>query len=260
MSLLKDAIETLFGYGKQSVKPTVLEIPNTPGKRILITPAGEKEIDIPRSKRQMQLETLQSFVDACKTYRDGPNSSIWVTPERITMVVDENTDHTDSVVMELQYSQSAQILFDADLRKGAKLTQRQFVTLLRNELFGQVPGSLLEKISKIEASSGSKTTSEASHGRDKGTREYQAEIVGSAELPEQFRVSFPLFGNVRTEKSEVECSLSVDPNTLEFTIRPLPEEMTIASQKAIMDLQDQIAKFFTDDPSAVPVFLGKLQE
>lgn len=257
--MLADFVKSLVGLAEKARTPQLLEIPNSPEKRLLFYGDMREEIEIPLPTRKHKVSTLDSFLEAVSHYHDEalktadktPALVIWIGEQTITALLDDDT-RRDQITLPLLPSE----VFTAVQTLGEPMQQRQLVNLLREELINAAPASLLTRVRKVEATMGATTKGEITHGKEKGVSEFQAELVGASEIPESIELNVPIYGNVPTQAETIACAVSftMPPNPITFTISPLPDQITLAVQNT----QRQLKKLLEDSlgEAKIPVFLG----
>ncbi len=73
-----------------------------------------------------------------------------------------------------------------------KMPQRQALEWLR-DLGDNVPGTVLDAVAKVAATTLTKTESTIHPGRDRGLREFAADLAGADSIPDEFRFVFGVY-------------------------------------------------------------------
>lgn len=189
------------------------------------------KVSVPSPPRNHVVQSLESFV--LTTHRYGRSNydetgavatSLWHNHKALIAVLDDVDDRYDTVTLPLVYSETYAWLMESGRKQ---FDQRSFVTVLKTILYGCVSDSLLPMIRKVEVASASKMQSEISHGRERGTKEFAAEMANAASIPEIVVVSCRVYDAVDISLTvNVKCSLDIKLPEMEIRFIPLPNELT----------------------------------
>jgi hypothetical protein len=151
-----------------------------------------------------------------------------------------------------------------ELEKQA-FDQRNFLRLLRYDLASIIPSSLVSAIQKIEVVTSGSQRSEVSPGRERGTREFAADLQASGEIPERVTCELPVY-LIHGLDFKVPITFGLDytlpPGPVHFNFRPLPDEIEKTTQQLQGEfhrllLETVSAESAEDDPDpVVPVMYG----
>lgn len=217
-------------------------------------PDGEvRWVDAPPMPRRILTHSFGAFVAAAKHYSA---QSIFHDTAQCVALLDDGTesDRLDRIVFPL--NKSSVFLRLDNLSEGEVFSQRDFIALIRHELYGSVPDTLLPAVRIMDASSLGRGVSEVQSGRERGTREYVAELANAADIPEVFPVNFYYCDALIAicSASVVHCTLSytLPPADVKFSLRVLPDEL----ERAVARAQDELGESLRAELQGVPVFFG----
>lgn len=244
--MLKELFEAVCCRAEAATAPK--KIDNGDARALHFFVRGERvAVEIPPPDRNHQVHTLEGLLLAVERY--GTDGALWHDQERITLVTND-CDRRERVTLRLTISEHWRIISAL----GTPLTQRDFVRLLRHDLRGCVPDTLLPAIAKIEVASSSGQRNEINPGRERGTREFAVELATSGEIPEQFTALATVYSNEGLRQVRpVICSLdySLPPAQVAFVVKPLPDQIELSMQEAQRDLHQYLT-----DKVEIPVFCG----
>jgi len=210
-------------------------IPTGDHRKSVVSVNGSiQSFDVPAGIREHEITRIEDFIAAANRWGKD-KGVIFHNHERIELVVDDE-DRRDRVYMDLEKSQTFQFLSTLN---GSSMDHKAFVSCLKTILLGKVHDGLLPLVRKLEAATGTRTMSEMQHGRERGTKEFQAELIGTSELPEIIAVLTPVYANAGLQKAQsIKCTLDVEIPSLAVRLCPLPDEITTAIQMAQANIND----------------------
>jgi hypothetical protein len=183
--------------------------------------------DIPAPLRNHTVDHIDDFIAAANRW--GTAGVVFHSPAQIVLVVNDD-DRRDLVGMKLVESDCFKFLRKVG---NAGIDHKQFVAHLKTILFEKAPDGLLPIVRKLEASTATKVSSEFQQGRERGTKEFQAELVGSSELPELVPVMTSVYSNAGLRIAQrIRCTLDVELPQLLFKMAPLPDALNLAVEEA----------------------------
>ena len=207
----------------------------------------------PPRPRSIDIDSFGSFIEACKHYSA---QAVFHCAEQCIAVLDdgETSDRLD--VINFTLAKSGVACVAESLNRGETLSQREFISLLRHELYGCVPETILPAVRKMDASSHGRGVSEVQAGRERGTREFVAELANASEIPEVFPITFYCCESLTsiTSVSVVHCTLSytLPPADVKFTVRTIPGEL----DRAVAKVQEELGEALRGELQGIPVFYG----
>lgn len=244
--MLKELFEAVCLRAEAATLPK--KIDNGDARALHYFVHGERvAVEIPPPVRNHQVCTLEALLLAVEQY--GEHGALWHDQELITLITDDG-DRRDRVTLRLTLSDHWKIV----AALGAPLTQRDFVRLLRHDLFGHVPSTLLPAVAKIEVATSSGQRNEINPGRERGSREFAVELATSGEIPEHFTAMVNVYANEGLRQLRpIICSLdySLPPAQVAFVVKPLPDQLELALQ----DAQRELHEYLTEKVE-IPVFCG----
>lgn len=251
--MLREFLELLQTTAVEAAGPQKLAIES---KRIAYFSIGGKResIAIPPPPRTHQVQDVASFLRAASRY--GPEAdtsvgpSLWHNDTSLIAILNDVEDRYDTVTLKLVQSETFQWLTKIG---SVTMDQRTMVRALRTTLNGCVPESLLPAIRKLEVSTAGKTSSDMTHGRERGTKEFASELAGTAAIPEEIQVICRVYDTFDINLAvSVRCALDIQLPQMEFRLIPLPNQLTTA----LAETQSYIHSLLCEDWSPELVFFG----
>lgn len=255
--MIADALRVLQETAVKASGATVLRIPGDERRAYVVNDDGTHEIVLPPPLRKHTVHTLEDLVAAALKW--GRQGAIWHSEDAVVLIV-EDDDRRDRVTLPLRHHPQFESL--RELEKEHMLNQRAIVRLFRHELAGCVPEWILPKLRAIEAQGGTAAKQEIQHGRERGMREYQAELIGAKDIPEVITASVPVYDLPELEREKVDLSLDITlpPANLEFLLIPLPNDLHEAEQNAQKQIGRKLVELLAVDgeteQGVPPVFFG----
>lgn len=249
--MIAEALEALAKMATEAVKPQSVVLDKDPRRVFVNTGNKLEEVKLNPAPRAHGVESLQDLIAAANNW--GTAGVVWHNHSKVVLVVNDS-ERYDTVTFSLLESHAFKKLLELD-RKQMRIGQRDFIQLLRHDLAGKVPDDLLPKVRKIEATSSGKGVSEIQHGRERGTREFQAEIVGATNIPEVVDASVTVYQNVpELPRFGVRLSLDITlpPQAVDFLMQPLPDELANIMRAS----QSELHELLTEGVGGIPVFFG----
>lgn len=244
--MLKELFEAVCGRAEAAALPK--QINNGDVRAMHFFARGEcVDVEIPPPNRNHKVRTLEGLLLAVERY--GTDGALWHDQGSITLVTND-CDRREFVTMPLTLSEHWKIVSAL----GTPLTQRDFVRLLRHDLRGCVPDTLLPAVAKIEVATSSGQRNEINPGRERGSREFAVELATSGEIPEHFTAMVNVYANEGLRQLRpIICSLdySLPPAQVAFVVKPLPDQLELALQ----DAQRELHEYLTEKVE-IPVFCG----
>jgi hypothetical protein len=245
--MLREALQFLTNQALEAEKPHAIDVPDARVRRFA-KGGNLLEIPIRPTPRDHKVYTLADFVFAANNY--GASGVVWVGERNITLIVDD-ADRLDKITLPMVFSDVWAILNNLP----DFMTQRDFVRLLRHDLRGCIPDTLLPAVSKIEVATSSGQRNEVNPGRERGSREFAAELVAAGEIPEVVTVMVsPYMTPGLVLPCPIKCGLdyTMPPAAVQFSFRPLPDETKAAIQYTLADVYQHLR-----DELTIPVYRGQ---
>lgn len=229
-SLLRDAIEFISKQAVEAAGPKILEIPGDGRSVAFADKQGFPLLHpVPPPCRNHTIFDITDFIAAVNFWSDPEKGVVFHNDHEIAALLD-HTDRRDIVTMPLRYSE----IFDF-LQKIPRsvLDHKKFIRVLKHDMAGCVPEGLLPRIRKIEVASGGRQSADVQHGKDRGTREFMAELANAADIPEIVPVTTSVYANPGLRAAQtIRCSLDVDVHAMTFQFGALPDEINAAIESA----------------------------
>jgi hypothetical protein len=249
--MLKEALDKLQDT---AVKAAGVEIKEIPGdeRTVLVCSEGKpQERPVPPPLRYHSVLGLNDIVDAAGKW--GADKGVLWHNERDIILVVNDEDRREYVSMDLRMTEHFRTLAKLETT-GKSIDQRAMVNLLRHDLLGVLPETLLPIVRKLKVATGAGTESELQPGRERGTDEFKRELAGAADLPEVVNAVCSVYSAPGLQaKRTIRLSLAFDVTAMTFTLLPLPDEMNAAVQNAQLELHAQLVEAL---PADYPVFYG----
>lgn len=255
--MLHEFLKLLQGTAVDAAGPHGLPVEDKRAKHFVIN-GQHVSVTVPAPPRNHTVQSLDSFVLSAKRYGTastdslaGHTTTLWHNHKSLIAVLDDVDDRYDAVTLPLVCSETFAWLCDASRKQ---FDQRQFVTILKTTLYGAVAESILPAIRKIDIASSTKTQAEISHGRERGTREFAAEMANAASIPEIVNVACRVYDAVDISLTvNVKCSLDIKLPEMEIRFAPLPNELTRVLADTQAFIHDRLVNEWGDSES---VFYG----
>lgn len=192
------------------------------------------EIPIPAAPATHEVFTLDDF--ACAVDRWSGQKSVVFHNESGAVFVVDHSCRRSTVTLPLRTT----AVWTRILRLPEEhFDQRGFLKLLRFDLASIIPASLVSAIQKIEVVTSGGQRSEMSPGRERGTREFAADLRSSGEIPEHETCLVPVY-LIPELHDPVPITFALDytlpPGPVSFAFRPLPDQI----EKTIQQLQVEL--------------------
>lgn len=221
-------------------------------RKIFLSRLGNlTEIAIPAGPAKHEVFTLSDFAASVERW-SGTKSVVFHNEACAVLVIDE-TCRRNLVTMPLRTTAVWERILQL---KEQCFDQRGFLRLLRFDLASIIPGSLVTAISKIEIVTSGGQRTEVSPGRERGTREFAADLQNSGEIPERVICQVPVY-LINGLNYAVPITFGLDytlpPAPVNFVFRPLPDQLELAIQQ----LQGALHQMLVDViGSEMPVLYG----
>jgi len=246
--MIREAIELIQDTAKDAAGVSVTAIPGDPRSVIVQLGSAYEYRPIPPAVRNHTILGIDDFIEAVKRW--GAKGVVFHSPAKIVLVVDD-ADRRDVATMNLVESETFTFMRTVG---RSNMDHRTMVNVLKNQLRDHVIDSLLPAVRKLDVSASNKQTAEISHGRERGTREFAADLVGASQIPEVLNVTASVYSNAGLRQSyTIKCSLDVAIPQLEFSLKPLPDELDIAVENA----QSEIHQILEGALDGIAVLYGQ---
>lgn len=209
-----------------------------------------KTVAVPPPRVAHQVDRLDDLVELAG---DHPRAELWHSPAGVVLILDAG-DRRDRCDVPLPYSERFEAL--RELEKAAPFDQRRLIVFLRNRL--AVEDAIVARFRRLDWTGGGATRSEIGRGKESIGREITAAITQASDMPDVIHVSAPVYTLAGVNTTEtVAVAIDTNPTEQTFTLRPMPDELTIAEQRAQQTIREALqeqARMCDPEP---PVFAGQ---
>lgn len=255
--MIREAMHWLADLKATALEP--IKILDREDKTIFLSRDGQlTEIPIPAAPAKHEVYTLADFATAVDRWATS-KSVVFHNEQGAVLVVDEACRRS---VVTLPLRTTAVWNRILELEDQA-FDQRGFLRLLRFDLASIIPQSLVTAIQKIEVITSGSQRSEVSPGRERGTREFAADLQASGEIPERVTCSLPVYlinGLDYAVPITFGLEYTLPPGPVNFVFRPLPDEIERTLQQLQGEfhrlLLDAVSSEAADEDAPPPVMYG----
>lgn len=167
-------------------------------------------VELPAEPRRHLVRTVEDFAVACFRWRSDHNVIFHAEKEVVCLL---DVQRRERIVLPLEFTHTYCVV--AKLEKE-QFDQRGFLRLLRFDLADVIPANLVTAIQKIEVVTSGNQRSEITPGRERGTREFAADLTASGEIPDRVVCVVPVY---QTPGLDVPVQIKF---ALEYTLPPQP--------------------------------------
>jgi hypothetical protein len=237
--LIREALQWLGDLKAEALKP--MKLVDRPDRKLFLARDGKTlDVLVPAEPRAHQVNTIGDFATAAKRWRTA-RSVVFHNESAVWFCVDD-ADRRDVVMLPLRHTDVFSKV--VDLEQHA-FDQRTFLRLLRHDLAGVIPPTLVAAIQRIEVVTSGNQRSEITPGRERGTREFAADLAASGEIPERVTCEVPVY-RLPGVDYRVPIMFSLDytlpPGPVTFRFCPLPDEI----EKVIDSLQGELHRLLVE--------------
>jgi len=233
---IKDALQHLASQAEQAAKPQRIDTQDPRVERWAI--GGEVHEFALHNPRLHAVERVASIIMAANQYASG-TGTIYHNDRAVVLVVNDSGDQADLDQVELLLVHSGPFMLLRQLGCGDPRAwgHRDFIRLLQNEMAGVFPPTLLDAVRQLRVTAQGAKESEVSAGRERGTSEFRRELAQADQLPTEVLATLPVYEVADLASvQQVQCSLELDLDRLQFVLRPLELSLVAARDAA----QDQL--------------------
>jgi len=249
-------MERLINEAQQTTIMDAKDEPN--GYYYLLAPKQPPVLKLAQASRHAEIlatpsELAEFAKEAIAKWKTAkPDAAFLVSMDRIAFV-HSIADRRDLAICPLTLSQQYQKLAAFE-KGGTALTQRDFISLLRVTMRGNVVSSgLLPLIRTIKFDQGSNGTTSIQQGSEQMGRQIFNKVMGTDAIPEEFQLDIPIFEEYRIVQ-RVDCALDVDVTTQRFGVTPFPQQLQQAREVTMQSLVSYFQK-----EVQIPAFMGRVQ-
>lgn len=269
MLWLGEAIDYIKNLAQHALDPRPINIVGARHTTYLAIPShydekGQGSVseisEDPKPRKHMAF-TLGSFAKIVQRLIEEPkDSSIWVGPDRIYCVIDDNADDSTYRENTITLPLTPSPMFAAlHALRGTKFGQKEFLKWLNHDATTSAidPENLDMIIRNIKFAQSTETQlSGEKNSVDKMGKSVRAEASSPhGTIPDRLRFSFnpyPALSEDFEGQVTVECSLHVDLANEAIVLRPLPGQMELAQCEAMRQVLEEVEKV----ANGVVVFCG----
>jgi hypothetical protein len=249
MILEDQVVDSIAKLASKATEPRILKEFSNPFEEVVAINGSLERFSKTRSPVNQVFRTpadLKSYLQSLGS--PNPHSSVLVGESGIVFYpsLDERRifDRTPLTL-------TASIMW---LKSPASLRQADFVRLLRTTLDGTLPdGSLLSRARKVKFRSEGQASGVVMHGHESLDRSMLSQLEESSTLPEEVLLSVQVYQQTSI-RYPIRCTLDVDPQSQEFKLAPLPNEIWNATTSALSSIAEALE--FDGGPN---VFLGEAE-
>ncbi len=262
---LSATVEKVGKMAVDAVKPIELTQIEDPRKVRFMNPRTMEvvEVSVPPGAREHRVASIDDFIAAAKAAADGEWRAdaapiIWFADKQLVLVVDD-ADRHDLITTPLIQSPHYLTLSQYDAKAGEpvkRISQKSFIELLKLTLRNCVVhgDELLKAVRGIKFQKTENGGANVGRGKESMDADVVAEVVGWADVPEEWQVTFPVYWNEgeRENVLSVLCHVDVDLDEQKFIFRPIPGEMDLALEKAKSMIRERLEAGTQD----IPIYYG----
>lgn len=165
--MIREALQFLSDLRAAALEP--IKLLDRPERKLFLFRDGQKvDVLVPAEPRSHQVNTIGDFATAAKRWLTD-RSVVFHSHFAVWFCADDS-DRREMVVLPLQQTD----VFAQVTQLGEKVfDQRSFLRLLRHDLAGVIPATLVSAIQRIEVVTSGNLRSEVTPGRERGTREFR---------------------------------------------------------------------------------------
>jgi len=212
----------------------IKDYPGDPTHKIVVQSGKYTLIDVPPPQRAHQLLTLADLMVLANRYKDG---SIWYLMNKIVLLLDDN-DRREFVVMPLELSTPWKLLMK--LQEHGPLTQKDTIRLLKQ--LG-LNAAVIAVFRKLDFESRIRSSGQVDKGRETMGKSIEAQVQGTAELPEEVCVSVPIYitpGERQTYTVRLTVDYDVAQSPPRILIEPEPDVLEEIVEQHMADIRERL--------------------
>lgn len=247
--MLADFVNKLTELAKKSSAAEVVQIPGDARRVLLRTGEKFQFEDVPAPDRKIALRGLDDIVELCQDKAIAPAPEIYHSSDAIRVVLNRE-DRREVAVMQLTKSERFESM--VGLRSGRSFNVKDAIRFLRVDLHstGQGVGELIAGLRRVDFSRQSGTQRTTEHGRETLGRQVESAIQQTDRVPEDFKVSVPVFTNpgLKGITCTMRCAVDIDLDNEKIVISTLADEVQGALDGAQKDIHDALVKALPEVP------------
>lgn len=242
--MLKELFDAVSAKAVEARGPHLADLPG--GKLGVLTPDDWQIMDAVPDPRNHFVDTLDDIL-AARTKYGGMHSTIWVSAEAVTLVLDDQMGalRQNTVTMPLRLSDQ----FTSLQSLPKSFNQRQLIHFLQVDLADCLEEGIIPLFQRLTWSRSGLTATGSTHGNESLGRQVEAKVTESATIPETLRVMPRVFGQLACT-FEVRVNVFLDTDNEHIRLTVLPDQLENALHYAVAWVVSQLAN---DD---VEIFRG----
>lgn len=267
--MLTDLVKYIVGLGKESVERKVLDFPNDPQKKLVVSKEGHEVLETPYAAKNENCSfiSLSSFVTYLAQLDEVESKYIFLELTDTGLLATYNVDSKTfrwEVLLPFQFTQAFNAL--CKFTECQKLNHEQMIYLLRQTLKGFVPSGVLESYRSVNF----QVRQEASRTMQQGLRSMDSSVIatvlekeGGGKKPEEFLISMNPFEDLEGLMVGMVMNVEIDPRAQVFEVELASDAYEKARLAALEHarkvLQAAINTAFEsddDDTTTLTVMLG----
>ena len=243
MDLTQGAVEAIqkpVREAEQLTKAvTILDYPGDPTRKLLVQSGKYQELLVPPPLRSHHVFTLADLVSHALLHERG---SIWITAKNVVLLTDA-ADRRERVTFPLERSEAWRQL-EALNERGA-LSQKDVIRLLKNYL--GCSSGMVAIFRKLDFESRIKTSGQVDRSRESLGKSVEAQVQGTADLPEELTVSVPIYVSVGERQTyTIPLLIDYDVQAARILIEPEPDVLAETITAHLEDIRERLNKDLPD--------------
>jgi hypothetical protein len=244
--MLQEAIDRLVSLGTETAGIQRVSIDDG-GRTVYLNVGGKLQSVVLKPKRVHGVFSLEDLIRFAVD-SGSEKAVVYHSDEGVTLLPDQE-DHRDRVVFQL--SHSPQFTRLESLSQVVPMDQKNFVRLLQHEL--GIDRAIVAVFRRLDWKTQIAASGEVMPGRDRLGREVNAQVAGTAELPEDLVVTVPVYSETGERESfSLRCAIEIDAATQRLALVPLPNEVEIAIDAAQASIRQRLSESLE-----IPIYYGQ---
>lgn len=245
--MIAEAIDRIQKLAHDASRTQILANEDLPGVVFLRHGDELREIQVPPPRRFPAVLTLTDLV-AMLMHADFPRSEVYVSHGQVEAFLDRD-DRRETVVLPL--AKTARLERIEALMAEPALTQSAAIKMLRFELYGPHAASLVTALRRVDFTRKSTGGRTVEHGKESLGRSVEAEVQQAGDIPDEFRVTLPVYQGVGFEASFT-VGLHLDLAAERIELIPRADEVEAARLAVLGQIRELVA-----EKVGCPAFIGQ---
>jgi len=233
LTFLADAIRAVGNLATAAAAPQQIELPYDPRRMILAVDGKLQTIELPPPPRNHTVYTLAEIIAAAQRHADidGDAPTVYHSPDCVVLVTNHR-ERYDRYTLHLHESAHIKTLRTLE-DPNRSFTQQALVALLRHDLAGTVPETVLATVRRVTFARQANSRGEYEHGRDSLGKSVEAAVANAADIPEALTATVRVYRNPGIAiRHPIALTLTIDTQNELFKLRPLPDAIQNAVDAA----------------------------